>query len=119
MRLSVRRSVPTLLLLGAAVAVLSCGDVLGPNGEKLVAVEDDAFNPATKTVNVGDAVLWQWKGGNQHNVTWVTQSGAGNSATQSSGTYSRTFSTVGTYDYFCSIHATFGMRGTIIVHEVP
>ncbi len=117
MHLPVRRSLPALLLLGAAVAVLSCGDSLGPNGEKIVNVNDNAFSPATQTIAAGETVLWQWKGANQHNVTWVTTSGTGNSATQSTGTYSRNFSAAGAYDYYCTIHgtATTGMRGSVVV----
>ncbi len=117
MQLPVRRSLPALLLLGLSVAVLSCGDSVGPNGEKLVAVEDNDFDPATKTIAVGETVLWQWKGQVGHNVTWVQQSGTGDSPTQSSGSYSRNFSAAGTYDYYCTIHgtATSGMHGSVVV----
>ncbi len=118
MRLSVRRSVPALFLLAATVALLSCGDSVGPNGEKIVKVENNDFDPATKTIAVGETVLWQWAANsNPHNVTWVDQSGTGNSATQASGSYSRSFSTAGTYDYYCTIHgsATGGMHGSVVV----
>lgn len=117
MHLSVRRVLPVLALFGLGVGILSCSEALGPNGEKLVTVEDNDFDPAAKTVAVGETVLWQWKGSAGHNVTWVTSSGAGNSATQSSGTYSRTFDAPGTYDYYCTIHgtATSGMHGSIVV----
>ncbi len=113
MQLSVRPSLPALLLLGLSVAALSCGDSTGPNGEKLVNVNDNSFNPATLTIAAGQTVLWQWKGSNPHNVTWDTQSGAGNSATQTTGTYSRTFNDAGTYDYHCTVHA--GMQGNVVV----
>lgn len=50
-------------------------------------------------------------------MTWVVTTGTGNSATQASGTYTRDFSTTGSYDYYCSVHgtATSGMRGTVAV----
>ena len=115
MHLPVHHSFPVLLALGLSLPVLSCGNSLGPNGEVLVAVEDNAFTPATLTITAGETVLWQWKGQNQHNVTWTTQAGGGNSATQASGSYSRTFSLGGTYDYYCSIHGISVMHGTVVV----
>ena len=112
-----RRFLPALLLLSAAVAVLSCSEAAGPNGEKIVKVEDNDFDPTTQSIAPGEAVMWQWAGSNPHNVTWVEQSGTGNSDTQSSGTYTRNFSTAGSYAYYCTIHgtATTGMRGSVVV----
>lgn len=117
MRFSVRRSLRAVLLTGLGLALFSCSEALGPNGEKIVKVEDNEFEPGSKTVAAGETVLWQWGGSNPHNVTWVDQSGTGNSATQSSGTYSRSFSAAGTYDYYCTIHgtATTGMHGSVVV----
>lgn len=118
MHLVVRRSLTALLLAGVTLTVLSCGDSAGPNGANTVSVKNNAFDPATLNVAVGQSVTWQWTAGsNPHNVTWVDQSGTGNSATQSSGTYSRTFSAAGTFNYFCSLHgtATSGMRGSVVV----
>jgi len=114
-----RRS-PTAPLFGVLVGsglIMGCGEALGPQGEKLVRVADDAFDPVTKTIQEGDKVLWEWKGSHEHNVTWLDSSGAGNSATQTTGTYTRDFSSTGSYDYYCTIHGTptSGMRGTIVV----
>jgi plastocyanin len=100
------------------LATLSCGDDgTGPGGEQLVEVEDDRFDPITKTVDVGDRVLWDWTGSNSHNVTWVAAIPAGNSPTQTDGTYIRDFDAAGTFDYYCTVHGTptSGMRGTILV----
>lgn len=106
-----------LLIAALTLPAFACGEALGPNGEKLVKVIDNTFDPATKTIKVGDKVLWQWSGSNQHNVTWVQSSGSGNSATQTTGIYTRDFSSAGSYSYYCSIHgtATSGMRGTVVV----
>jgi plastocyanin len=117
MRLSVRRSFSVLCLAGLGIGLLSCGDSSGPGGgSDIVGVSDFAFTPSAKTVAVGATVQWQWNGGT-HNVTWVTSSGSGDSPTQSSGTYSRTFNTAGTYAYYCTLHGTptSGMRGSIVV----
>jgi plastocyanin len=115
MRVSLRRSLPTVLSLGLGLGTLSCGDSTGPGSGDVVQVQDDSFNPSTKTITAGGAVTFQWTGAHQHNVTWVDQVTA--SPTQSSGTYARNFNTPGSYEYYCSIHGTptSGMRGSIVV----
>jgi plastocyanin len=47
----------------------------------------------------------------------VNQSGTSNSPTQKAGTFSRSFSNAGSFDYFCTVHgtATTGMRGSVVV----
>jgi len=118
MQLSVRRALPVLALLGLGVGIQSCGNSsTGPSGATIVNVNDNSFSPTTQTVAVGGTVEWDWKGSAGHNVTWVTNSGTGNSATQASGTYTRSFDTPGTYDYYCTIHgtATSGMHGSVVV----
>jgi plastocyanin len=76
------------------------------------------FEPANVTIPVGTTVTWTWVGG-FHDVT-----SAGNPTFASSGqpvsapnTFSQTFSSPGTYVYYCSVHGspTSGMRGTIVV----
>ncbi|MBI2404446.1 MAG: hypothetical protein HYV20_17245 [Gemmatimonadetes bacterium] len=116
MHVAVRRPLPALLLAAVAFAVLSCGDSTAPN-EETVQVKDDFFNPISASIQAGGTVTWQWGGSNQHNVTWVTQSGTSNSPTQVTGTYTRNFSGAGTYDYYCTIHGTptSGMRGSVAV----
>ena len=116
MRLSVRRSLPALLLAGLTFTVLSCSDSTAPNAVG-VQVKDNSFDPASASIAAGGTVTWQWTGTAQHDVTWVTQSGTSNSPLQATGTYTRNFSAAGTYDYFCSVHgtATSGMRGSVAV----
>ena len=79
-----------------------------------VSVNNYYFQPKVDTVAVNSTVTWTWSPGDvNHNVTF--QDGPA-SATQSSGTYQRTFTTAGTYPYYCSIHKTsYGMVGTIVV----
>jgi plastocyanin len=84
------------------------------------------FNPSTVTVPTGTTVTWKWDsctdGGGyggygtcvSHNIVFDDGSGL-TSGTQSSGTFARTFNTVGTYKYHCSIHAADGMSGQIVV----
>jgi plastocyanin len=78
----------------------------------------DRFDPASVTIPVGTTVTWRWVTG-FHNVTpsgspTFTGSGAPVAAPS---TFSQTFSSPGTYLYYCVVHGTptSGMRGTIVV----
>ncbi len=81
-----------------------------------LTVNDYFFQPAIDTVAVNTTVTWTWNSTVAiHNVTF--QDGPF-SNTQSSGTFQRTFATVGTYPYRCTIHSpgfTSGMVGTVVV----
>jgi plastocyanin len=93
----------------------------GPPGAteiQLLSNGGNRFEPANVTVAVGATVTWTWVGG-FHNVT-----SAGNPGFSGSGdpvappkSFSHTFTTPGTYLYFCSVHGspTAGMRGTVVV----
>ena len=75
-----------------------------------VAVKDNFFQPDSVVLQVNDTVYWTWAGSATHNVTF----GPGQaSATQSSGTYSKQFTTVGKFGYSCTLHA--GMNGVVVV----
>lgn len=83
----------------------------GPVATTSVSVQNNNFTPADIQVTVGQTVTWTWSsGGITHNVTFSDGSGSGD---QSSGTFSKTFSTAGTFQYRCTIHA--GMNGSVLV----
>jgi plastocyanin len=92
---------------------LACSESTTPGGSN-VSVDDDVFNPETSTVSAGATVTWTWNGSNDHNVTWDGGTPAA-SPTQSSGTYSRTFPTAGTFDYHCTVHGAAAMSGSVVV----
>jgi plastocyanin len=76
------------------------------------------FEPANVTIAVGTTVTWTWIGG-FHNVTPTgapTFTGSGDPVS-APHTFSQTFSSPGTYLYFCVVHGSpsGGMRGTIVV----
>lgn len=72
-------------------------------------------NPAVDTIAVGGKVTWTWGGANSHSVH-STGSPTFTSSTimVSSGTYSFTFNSAGTYQYNCIVHGN-AMTGTIVV----
>jgi plastocyanin len=70
------------------------------------------FTPPTTNIAVNDSVLWQWVGG-LHSST--SDTGLWDSATLGSGTFSRQFTSSGTFPYHCTPHAASGMVGSIVV----
>jgi plastocyanin len=75
-------------------------------------VGNNFFNPSSVSITAGEGVVWTWSAGAaQHNVTFDDGPA---SETQSSGTFSRTFASAGTFPYHCTIHGT-AMSGTVTV----
>ena len=77
-----------------------------------------AFSPSTVTVVPGEAVIWDFQG--FHTSTSDTSSGpeVWDSGFLSSGTFSHTFTTPGSYPYYCQVHSFPGgtvMNGVVIV----
>jgi len=100
------------------VAALGCGSSTSPttNGGAQVQVGDNFFSPASLTVTAGTSgakVTWTWVGSASHSVTFDNSGPASN--VQSSGTFTHTFTTPGTYTYFCTVHGRAVMSGTLIV----
>jgi amicyanin len=77
-----------------------------------VSIVNFAFSPADLSVKVGDTVTWTNKDEEPHNV--VAGDGSFRSpGLDSNGTYSYTFTKVGSFDYMCGIHPF--MHGTVVV----
>lgn len=114
--------IPLTLLAGAVLALGACSDYsTGPGNSQPptltanVSVQDDQFVNASVRVLEGGTVTWTWQGANQHNVTF---SGGGPvSATQTAGTFQRTFAQTGVFTYQCTVHGA-AMSGTVTV-EAP
>jgi plastocyanin len=105
-----------VMMLGASLAVLSgTFSSQAATANVLVGSGGNFFVPAKTNIAVNDRVLWTWAGGT-HNVT-STNGAWTSSGNKSSGTFTNTFTTAGTYFYFCSLHgnATSGMTGAVIV----
>lgn len=67
-----------------------------------VGVVDNAYEQPEVTVRAGDAVRWEFRGVNEHDV--VAKDSSFVSELRSSGTYTHVFDKVGDYEYFCSVH---------------
>ena len=77
-----------------------------------VSNSDTGFVPATMTIKKGTTVTWTNRDTMNHTVTGPT-AGLASGNLLPTGTYTKTFNTVGSFDYNCSIHPT--MQGTINV----
>ncbi|MGB9939504.1 cupredoxin domain-containing protein [Methanosarcina sp.] len=85
------------------------------SGENIeVAIEDNAFNPATVNISTGDTVRWTNLDTASHTVTG-TGASFGSEVLNEGDSYEFLFTDAGTYDYYCSIHPE--MRGTVVVEE--
>jgi plastocyanin len=92
-----------------------------PPPNNSVTVSNNYFSPATTTVSPGTTVTWTWDscagdgyGGQTCVAHTILFDDGATSGQQSSGTWSRTFTTAGTFSYHCSIHGQ-AMSGTIKV----
>lgn len=78
-------------------------------------MKDSVFSPQVIAVNPGDTVVWKNVGKLNHTTTGAnTLWDSGNIAP--GGSFSRTFTASGRYEYRCSYHP--GMTGTVVVGTV-
>jgi plastocyanin len=83
-----------------------------------ITINGTSFSPSTVTIDAGQPVCWSWTQSVQHNVKADDGSfTSGSPATN--GNFQRTFSTPGTYGFYCQVHGslTGGMRGTVVVRS--
>jgi plastocyanin len=78
-----------------------------------------SFNPSSVTITQGDTVRWIWQGAS-HTSTSNTNTGpeVWDSGILTTGTFSHTFTTVGDWPYYCSLHSFPGgsaMNGVVHV----
>jgi plastocyanin len=80
---------------------------------------DNTFRPQVIEIDVGDEVLWENRGLNEHNALSVEgeEWGVEVEAFQPGDIYAHVFTEPGEYRYYCSIHGNedIGMIGTVIV----
>src|SRR5687767_3318562 len=79
-----------------------------------VSVEDDFFTPTNLNISKGTTVTWTWNTNRNHTVTSGNASAPTNlfdSGIKSSGTFSFTFNSTGTFPYHCRVHGAM-MTGT-------
>lgn len=101
------------------MVVASCSNSTGPNDPApptaaVTATTSQKFTPPTARVATGGTVTWTFQSLG-HNVTFDAVAGAPAdiAGVNSNTSIARSFATVGTFHYHCTIHP--GMTGTVQV----
>ena len=110
------RSAITAVALGALVGSGLAGGVLvarAASPAATVSIDNFTFTPPTVTVKAGTTVTWTNKDDIPHGIASANNGFARSKALDTDDSYSFTFTTPGTYAYFCYVHPF--MKGTIVV----
>jgi plastocyanin len=112
-RLTRNRGLVVALLLGPVVgAMLAFGAVAAQDASDVITIDNFTFTPKELTVAVGTTVKWVNHDDIPH--TLVNKDKVFRSqALDTDDSYSYTFTSAGTFDYFCGLHPY--MVGKIIV----
>lgn len=77
-----------------------------------VLVKDNYFKPKLAEIKKGRTVTWRWRGSNPHDVVVKRPDGsrAAKSVIKTSGSFSYTFRSTGTWRAICRIHENMTMK---------
>jgi plastocyanin len=112
-RFAVSRAVIVAMLIGPIVgAMLAAAAVAAQDTTNVITVDNFTFTPPELTVAVGTTVKWVNHDDSPHTV--VNKDKVFRSkALDTDDSYSYTFASAGTFDYFCGLHPH--MVGKVIV----
>jgi len=104
-----------VVALGGALVMGSvhAGDAPATDTGKQVAVFNYKFDPAVLTIPVGTTVTWVNKDEVPHTVMSSDKRFTSSGALDTGDKYSYTFTTAGSYEYFCTLHPF--MKGKVVV----
>jgi plastocyanin len=112
-RLPLSRAVIVAMLLGSSVGgLLTYGAVAAQEEPNLVSIDNYTFGPKELTVPVGTTVKWVNHDDVPHTVAQKDKAFR-SMALDTDDSYSYSFASAGTFDYFCGLHPY--MVGKIIV----
>jgi plastocyanin len=104
--------------LGAVVGSVLAASVLFARAEgtpNTVTIDNFSFTPAAVTVKPGTTVTWTNKDDIPHGIGATNNAFPKSKALDTDDSYSFTFTTPGTYQYFCYLHPK--MVGSIVVEQ--
>jgi len=111
------RTMIAAAMLGAAVGSALAGGVLVASAESpapsAVSIDNFFFTPQKLTVKAGTKITWTNKDDIPHGIASANNAFAKSQALDTDDSFSFTFTTPGTYQYFCYLHPH--MTGTIVV----
>jgi plastocyanin len=112
-RFAHNRGLVVALLLGPIVgAMLAFGAVAAPDATDVITIDNFTFTPKELTVAVGTTVKWVNHDDIPHTVV-EKKTTFRSKALDTDDSYSFTFTSAGTFDYFCGLHPH--MVGQVIV----
>ncbi len=95
----------------AAVVIPTAAQNAAPGGA--VSIDNFTFTPASLTVKAGTTVTWTNKDDIPHGIAAANNEFKKSKALDTDDSFSFTFTTPGSYKYFCYLHPH--MTGTIVV----
>jgi plastocyanin len=106
--------------LGTATAMMLAAVVLPSWADNAaqgdaVSIDNFTFGPQTLTVKAGTTVTWTNRDDIPHGIASDNNAFTKSKALDTDDSYSFTFTTPGTYKYFCYVHPH--MTGTILVQS--
>jgi plastocyanin len=110
------RSILAAALLGAVVGSGLAGGVLvasAASPASAISIDNFTFTPQTMTVKTGTTVTWTNKDDIPHGIAATNNAFTRSKALDTDDSFSFTFTTPGTFQYFCYVHPH--MTGTIVV----
>ncbi len=111
------RSAIAAAVLGAVIGSGLAGGILVARAQTAAAaaasIDNFTFSPQQLTVKAGTTVTWTNKDDIPHGIAATGNTFKRSAAMDTDDNYSFTFTTPGTYQYFCYIHPH--MTGTIVV----
>jgi amicyanin len=115
-RTKMLRRIVTSTVLGAVAGSVLAASVLfaradGPTST--VSIDNFSFGPQTVTVKAGTTVTWTNKDDIPHGIASANNAFKKGPALDTDESFSFTFTTPGTYQYFCYLHPH--MVGSIVV----
>jgi plastocyanin len=107
------------LILAPLTAIAALG-VATPSlaADFAISASDYKFTPPTQSVAVGDKVVWSFENDGHTTTAVPGQAQSWDSQSKSAGQkFEKTFTKAGRFQYVCTPHQSFGMKGTIVVGE--
>jgi plastocyanin len=112
-RFAVSRAVITAMLVGPIVgAMLAAASVAAQDATNVITIDNFTFTPPELTVAVGTTVKWVNHDDIPHTVANKDKAFR-SQALDTDDSFSYTFASAGTFDYFCGLHPH--MVGKVIV----
>jgi plastocyanin len=103
-------------IIGAVIGSALAGGVIAAGAQSpagAVSIDNFTFTPQALTIKAGTTVTWTNKDDIPHGIASSNNAFKKSKALDTDDSYSFTFTTPGSYQYFCYIHPH--MTGTIVV----